>query len=146
MRETFSFRKMIMVTAFAAAAVSLMAPAYADETTEPFIRDSQVGQSSAPGDVDRTTDGWLLRDSQIGQVPGPVSDVDRTTDGWLLRDSQIGQVPGPVSDADPAPAVGLGDSGTDWVLLSGGLLLAFLMGVAGTLTVQYYRDMRHSTA
>jgi hypothetical protein len=157
MRGTFSFRKMITVTAFAAAAVSLMAPAHADESTDLYIRDALVGQSSAPVDEDRTTDGWLhsyigtqnrepartelpsIRDSLIGQVRA--DDVQNVP---FIRDSQIGQAPAPVSGAEPA--VGLSDSGTDWVLLSGGLLLAFLMGVAGTLTIQNYRDMRHRTA
>jgi hypothetical protein len=152
MREPFSFRKMIAVTAFAAAAVSLMAPAHADESTDLYIRDSLVGQSSAPADGDRTTDGWLhsvvgerAQKASSARLQG-LADAYRDASEPFIRDALVGQVPGAVSGPEPAPAVALSDSNTDWVLISGGLLLAFLMGIAGTLFVEYYRDMRHRTA
>jgi hypothetical protein len=155
MREPFPFRKMIAVTAFAAAAVSLMAPAHADESTDPYIRDALVGQSSAPADEDRTTDGWLhsvvgerARKASSARLQGlaDASNAARGAADPFIRDALIGQVPGTVGGTEPAPAMDLSDSDTDWVLLSGGLVLAFLMGIAGTLLVEYYRDMRHRTA
>ncbi len=169
--NVFSLRKLICYAALACSSTfALMGTAAAAETPDGYVTDSLVGQSNTNTvDEDRTTDGWLH--SVVGQQVRSNSreaalkassaryqasaDAYRDAQGRadkfartepFIRDALIGQVPGAVSGADPGPAVQLTDSDTDWVVLAGGLLLAFLMGIAGTLAVEYLRDMRHRTA
>jgi len=165
MRLNFPFRKLIVVTACCAASVvALMSPVHAYEEKDPFIRDSLVGQSAAPEESGSTASHTQLRDSLIGQVPGDDAERamaadsarwqaqadaylegrDKVSEVPFIRDSQIGQVPA-VSEAEPGPAVAPRDD-TDWVVLGTSVLLALLMGIAGTLGIEYYLGSRRRTA
>jgi hypothetical protein len=89
-------------------------------------------QQGAEQNYERALDG------NGGPRRGDVSDEP------FIRDSQIGQLPA-VDGAEPGPAVAPRDD-TDWFLIGGGVLLALLMGIAGTLGVEYYLGTRGSTA
>jgi hypothetical protein len=147
--KAFSARRLVVsVTIACCATVALMGSASATETPDGYITDSLVGQSNA-AEEDRTTDGWLhsvvgesARDAQVASHLAQ----RKAAAGPFIRDALIGQVP----EAPPVSAVTgdrvLPDESSDLgdeIALTGALLLAFLMGIALTLSVEHYT---HRTA
>ena len=142
----FTARRLVFaVTLASCVTLALMGPAFAAETPEGYITDSLVGQSQAAPD-DRTTDGWLH--SEVGESARAAQAASERVarNDPFIRDSQIDQVREPsVVSIQPGNAVVADDSPNygDEIALTGGLVLAFLMGIALTLSIERHT---HRTA